>query len=252
MGGRPAVTRRGHGEWQAITTVFESRQEITKDRRRLRRAFYGALGFAGLLWMLAAVDSLFDLHLVRHGLLPRRWEGLDGVLWAPLIHRSFGHLFSNTGPLVVLGTALLYGYPRSSRIVLPVVYIGSGLAVWLFARPAFHIGASGLVFGLLFFVLTIGMLRWDRRAIMISLVAFLLYGGMIWGVLPTTPGVSFESHLAGALIGAFLAFRLRDLDPPPPEKRYSWEDEEDEALDEHWPPPPDTPPPRTDSWTPRP
>jgi membrane associated rhomboid family serine protease len=136
--------------------------------------------------------------------------------------------------------------------VLPVVYLGSGLAVWLFGRPAFHIGASGLVFGLLFFVLTIGMLRWERRAIMISLVAFLLYGGMIWGVLPTTPGVSFESHLAGALIGAFLAFRLRDLDPPPPEKRYSWEDEEDEALDEHWPPPPDAPPPRTDSWTPRP
>lgn len=201
------------------------------DRTRLRRAFVGALAFATLLWLVEIVDLLLGLDLVRYGVFPRRLTGLQGVLWAPLIHGSLTHLFSNTGPLIILGAALLYGYPKSSKIVLPVVYVGSGLAVWLLARSSYHVGASGLVFGVLFFILTIGVLRWDRRAIMISLLAFFLYGGMIWGVLPFDPRVSFESHLAGAAIGILLAFRLKALDPPPPERVYSWEGEEPGELE---------------------
>jgi len=144
-----------------------------------------------------------------------------------LIHGSAVHAFANTAPLIVLGTALLYGYPKASRIFGPALYLGSGLAVWLFARPAFHIGASGLTFGMMFFVFTIGVLRWDRPAIALSLLVFFLYGGMIWGIFPGEPDVSFESHFFGALCGVLLALMLRTRDPAPPQKKYSWEEEAD-------------------------
>jgi membrane associated rhomboid family serine protease len=154
-----------------------------------------------------------------------------------LIHTSFPHLLANTAPLLLLGTALLYGYPRSAKIVIPAVYFGSGLGVWLFARDAFHVGASGLTFGFMFFVFTVGVLRWDKRATALSLVVFFLYGGMIWGIFPSKPDISFESHFFGAMIGIALAVLLRNYDPYPPEKKYSWE--EDEGVDQE----PDKEPP---------
>jgi membrane associated rhomboid family serine protease len=106
-----------------------------------------------------------------------------------------------------------------------VVYAGSGLGVWLFARDASHIGASGLTFGMMFFVFTVGALRWDRRAIALSLIVFFLYGGMIWGIFPYDPQISYESHFFGAVIGVVLAVLLKNHDPAPPRKRYSWEEE---------------------------
>lgn len=204
------------------------------DTQRLRRAFTIALSFALLLWSIRLAEFLGQLDFSHLGIYPRRLDGLHGILTAPFIHGSFSHLFANTAPIVVIGTALLYGYPRAARVLLPAVYLGGGLAVWLFARDAHHIGASGLAFGMLFFVFTIGALRWDRRAIALSMIVFFLYGGMLWGIFPSTPDVSFESHLSGALIGTVLAFVLRNRDPEPPRKQYSWE-REDEDDDYEWP-----------------
>jgi membrane associated rhomboid family serine protease len=130
---------------------------------------------------------------------------------------------------------LFYVYPRAAKVLLPTVYLGGGVAVWLFAREAYHIGASGIAFGMLFFVLSSGVLRWERRAIAISLVIFFLYGGMILGTIPDARGISFESHLSGALIGIVLAFLLRHSDPGPPPKQYSWENEDAETDDCDWP-----------------
>ena len=172
---------------------------------------------------------IFGFDFVQYGVYPRRPSGLMGIVWAPLIHGSLSHVFANTAPILVLGTALLYGYPKSARIVIPAIYLGSGIGVWLFARSAYHIGASGLTFGIMFFVFTIGVLRWDKRAITLSLLVFFLYGGMIWGVFPGAPGISFESHFFGAATGIILAILLKGQDPAPPEKRYSWEDEPDES-----------------------
>lgn len=202
-----------------------------EDPRRLRRAFIPVLAFVCVLWAFKLVEAVADLSFVHLGVFPQRLDGLDGVLWAPLIHGSWSHLFANTAPLIVLGTALLYGYPRSARIVLPAVYLGAGLAVWLFARPSYHIGASGLNFGLLFFIFTIGVLRWDRLAIALAMIVFFLYGSMIWGIFPHDPSVSYETHLFGAGIGFMLAFVLRWRDPPRPRQRYSWEDEDEEEGD---------------------
>ena len=174
-----------------------------------------------------------SLDFIQFGIYPRRVTGLDGILFAPFIHGTFAHLFANTAPIVVIGTTLLYGYPRAAMVLLPATYLGGGFAAWLFAREAYHIGASGIVFGMLFFVFTVGVLRWERRAIAISMLVFFLYGGLIWGVFPGAREVSFESHLSGAVIGIVMAFFLRFRDPEPPRKQYSWENEEDDDYD--WP-----------------
>jgi len=179
-------------------------------------------------------ETLTAVDLVRYGVYPRRLSGLLGILTAPFIHGSLAHLLSNTPPIVILGTALLYGYPKAARLVIPALFLGTGFGVWLLGRESYHVGASGIASGIMFFVFTIGVLRWDRRAIGLSLAVFFLYGGMIWGVFPSDPGISYESHLSGALIGVALAFLLRTLDPAPPAKRYSWEDDAG-AMDEHSP-----------------
>lgn len=211
-------------------------QNLTKaatDTLCLRRAFAITLSFLLLLWAVKIFAYLAGIDFTQLGIYPRHATGLIGLLCAPLVHSSFTHLFANSAPLLIIGTMLLYGYPRASRVLLPLVYFGGGFGVWLFAREAYHIGASGLIFGMLFFVLTVGILRWDRRAIALSLVVFFLYGSMIWGVLPLAREISFESHLSGAIIGTLLAFMLRHLDPEPPRKRYSWEyEDEDESEDD--------------------
>ncbi|MDH3629667.1 MAG: rhomboid family intramembrane serine protease [Gammaproteobacteria bacterium] len=207
----------------------------TSDTRRFRIAFIVAFSFALLLWVFHFVGYISEYDFSQFGIYPRRVVGLVGVLGAPFIHASVSHLFANTPPIIVIGTMLLYGYPQASKVFLPVVYLGSGVAVWLFAREAYHIGASGLAFGMLFFVFTIGVLRWERRTIAISLLVFFLYGGMISGVIPGAQEISFESHLSGALIGILLAFLLRHRDPESPRKQYNWEHEETESDDYDWP-----------------
>ena len=130
---------------------------------------------------------------------------------------------------------MLYGYPRAARIAVPSIYVGSGLGVWLFGRASYHIGASGLAHGMMFFVFVMGILRWDRQAIALALLVFFLYGGMVWTILPQGPTISYEAHLSGAVLGTVLAFVLRNRDPRPADKRYSWEDEGG-SDDEPWDP----------------
>lgn len=206
--------------------------DIVADSRRFKHAFFSALAFAGLLWAIKLFEIVAGLELTEFGIRPRSTGELTGILFAPLIHGSLRHLTANSAPIVVLGTAILYGYPKAARVALPVIYLGTGICVWLFARPVYHIGASSLTFGMMFFVFTIGALRWDRRAIALAMIVFFLYGGMIWGVFPIKAGVSFESHLFGALTGIALAVILRDADPAPPAKRYSWELEDADNDDD--------------------
>ncbi|MCB1742809.1 MAG: rhomboid family intramembrane serine protease [Gammaproteobacteria bacterium] len=198
------------------------------DARRFKHALRFSLAAVALMWMLFLLMDGTGWSLPWLGVFPRRLDGLFGILTAPLVHGSIGHLVGNTLPVLILTTALLYGYPRAAPLVLVVLYFGSGLAVWLIGRPAWHIGASGVTTGLMFFLFVIGALRWDPRATVLSMIAFFLYGSMVWGVFPSDPEISFESHLSGALLGVLLAVLLRRVDPPLPRKRYSWEEEEDE------------------------
>ena len=202
-----------------------------KDSFNLKRSFTIVAAFTIALWLIKIVEALIGARLYKYGILPGQLSGLMGVFWAPLIHGSFSHLLANTAPLLILGTALLYGYPKSAKIVVPAIYIGTGLGVWLFARETYHIGASGLTFGFMFFVFTIGAIRWERRAIALSMVVFLLYGGMVWGIFPNEPGISYESHFFGAMFGIILAILLRNYDPNIPEKEYNWEEDNEDDTE---------------------
>jgi membrane associated rhomboid family serine protease len=196
-----------------------------RARANFRLAAKIALGFVALIWLIDVLNWALDLDLRGFGVRPRRFAGLPGILLAPLLHSGPLHLAANSLPLLVLGTGMLYLYPNSALKVLPAIYLGPGVAVWLFADGGIHIGSSGLVYGLASYVFVAGVIRRDRRAIAASLLVAFLYGSMVWGVLPIQPGVSWESHMAGALIGLALAVALRRLDIPP-RKRYEWEEEE--------------------------
>ncbi len=115
---------------------------------------------------------------------------------------------SNTLPLAILAGLALYAYPRATRFALPFIWIFSGLGVWLFARPSTHVGISGIVHGLMFFLFVLGVLRRDRLGIAIALMVFFLYGGMVLTVLPRDPQISFEYHLFGAIAGLIAAIAL--------------------------------------------
>jgi membrane associated rhomboid family serine protease len=197
-----------------------------------RHAVTVTAGFVLLLWLLELLDLLFGLDLARLGVYPRELHGLAGILAAPLVHGSWLHLISNSFALLVLGSVLLYGYPRTALPLLVLTWLGSGLCVWLFGRASYHFGASGLTHGLMFFIFVSGILRHDRLSIALSMIVFFLYGGMVWTVFPTEPGVSFESHFFGAVMGLAAAFLFFGRDPLPPEKHYEWEDADEQDDDE--------------------
>ena len=201
-----------------------------RARANFRLALKIALGFVALIWLIDIVNWALALELQRFGVRPRQLAGLPGILLAPLLHGGPVHLVANSLPLLVLGTGVLYLYPNSALTVLPAVYLGPGIAVWLFGAGGVHVGSSGLVYGLASYVFVAGVIRLDRRAIAAALLVSFLYGSLVWGVLPIQPGVSWQTHLAAALIGLALAIALRRLDIPP-RKRYSWEDEEGERDD---------------------
>lgn len=179
------------------------------------------------VWLVFILDVLLPFDLTRFGLRPREAIGLLGVVTTPFLHGNLNHLVSNSLPLFIGGVAMLFLYPTAALRALPVIFLGSAALAWLFARPSVHIGASGLVYGILAFVFVSGMLRRDLRSVGVSMMIWLLYGSMIWGILPSGQGTSWELHLSGAAIGLVMAFLLKSLDRPPI-KRYDWEDEDDD------------------------
>ncbi len=181
--------------------------------------------FVILIVNVKLIEVFFHLNFASLGVYPRTITGLRGILFAPLIHGSFNHLLSNSIPLLLLGWATAYFYPVSSNKVFTIIYFVPSILVWLFARQAFHIGASGIVYGLGSFLFFSGVVRRDVRAIVVSLLVVFLYGGLVWGIFPLEPQVSFESHFFGLLTGFLLAFVFKNKDKY---KRYDWEDEEED------------------------
>ena len=201
-------------------------------RRNFRLAMKMSLVAIGILWTIFIFDMVFGLHLVRFGLRPGSIPGLLGIATAPLLHANFQHILSNTFPLFLSLTATLYLYPRASVRVVPLIWIGSGTLAWFIGRPTLHIGASGMIYGLLAYVFVSGILRRDMRSVSVSLLIGFLYGSMVWGVLPIRPHMSWEMHLSGAIFGVLLAFVFRKWDRTPV-LRYDWED--DESVPEWYP-----------------
>ena len=176
------------------------------------------LGFVGVLWGVELINLAFDHQLLRLGILPRTIDGLPGLVFAPFLHGGFAHLIANTIPLLVLGSlVLLSGRATFLRATIIIALVGGGLT-WLLGRPAYHVGASGLIFGYLGFLVSKAWYERQVGSILVALIAAALYGGVLWGVLPLTPGVSWEGHLFGFAAG-LLAGRdgasIRVADPSP-------------------------------------
>ncbi len=196
------------------------------QRKKIFKSIAIPLIFPALLWIIHLSTYLFDLNLSGMGILPRDGFGLLGIITAPLIHGDFSHLISNTFPIIVLGWIIFFFYPKVSVFLFTFVYILTGLLVWLLARQVYHIGASGLVYGFVSFLFFSGIFRKDNKSVALALIITFLYGGLVWGVLPGMKGISWESHLFGAIVGLFAAYVFRKVDPP--SKKYDWEDEEDD------------------------
>jgi membrane associated rhomboid family serine protease len=201
-----------------------------RARRNFALAIKLTLGFLAVIWAVFLFEWLLQIDLKQFGLRPREGIGLLGLLTTPLLHGSFSHIGSNSAPLFVGGVAMLFLYPNSSLRALPMIYIGSAALAWVFARPSLHIGASGLIYGILAFVFVSGILRRDIRSVGVSLMIWFLYGSMIWGVLPAGRSMSWELHSSGLVLGLVLAIVFRHWDRTPV-KKYDWEDESDADTD---------------------
>jgi membrane associated rhomboid family serine protease len=205
--------------------------QARRDRHRFRTALLVSGLFVVLLWWIHLLQAWLQQPLGALGVRPGEWSGLIGVIAAPLIHGSTKHLVGNTLPLLVLGVLAFATYPRTAWRAVALIWLLSGLGIWLFGRPSTHIGASGINHGLMFLLFALGLIRRDRPAIAAMFIAFFMYGGMLLTVLPGDPEVSWEAHLFGAIAGVVAALIWRKRDPAPPRKRYSWEDEELQPME---------------------
>lgn len=196
---------------------------------RARQALNLTLAFVLFLGLMFAAQAHTDWR--AWAVMPGSWQGLLGILGAPVLHGSLQHLVANASSLLILGTLAGTVYPRATALSLPVLWVGSGLGAWLLGdRGSYHLGASGVTHGLMFLVLTLAILKRDRAAIAAALIAFLFYGGMLISVLPNEPGVSWQSHMGGAMAGALAGLLLRKADPMAPPARYSWDEEEEQEA----------------------
>ena len=174
------------------------------------RRLAALIGFVAALWIIQAVNWASGYALnTAFGLMPRRVSGFDGIVGMPFLHGSFEHLMANTPPLLLLG-ALLAATATRGLVAMNAVVVGlGGVLVWLLGSPAIHIGASGLVFGWFGFLVMRGLVDRSPVTLGASVLVVVVYGSIIWGVLPGQPGISWEAHLFGAIAGAAAAFLVR-------------------------------------------
>lgn len=168
------------------------------------------VSFTLCMWIIHIIQFTLGLDFIGLGIHPRDIHTLMGIFTSPLIHGSWEHLLSNTLPVLILGVILFLTYEKVAIRVWLLNYIFTGILVWLFARDSYHIGASGIVYGLASFLLFSGFLRMDIKSIAIASGVAIFYGGMVWGILPIQQGVSWESHLFGGITGFILAFIFRN------------------------------------------
>ncbi len=179
-------------------------QMITKPIATARTV----LSWIALLWIILLVSYFLPIN--AYGINPRSLGGLIGVVASPFLHGSISHLFANSLGLFFLGM-LLGTFDRArAASVLVLLTLGSGMGTWLIGRPnSVHVGASGVIYGLMGYLLFGGVFSRNLKAVFVSLVVFFLYGGAVWGVLPHSQAVSWEGHLSGFIAGTVLAWKWR-------------------------------------------
>ena len=204
-------------------------------RRRLLLSMIIPGIFVFFMWLVKIIEVVFEIDLSGFGIYPLTLQGLPGILFSPFIHADFTHLFNNSVPLFFLSLALFYFYSEVAVRVFIWTYFLTGLLVWVAGREAWHIGASGVVYGLASFLFFSGIIRRYFRLIALSLLIVFLYGSMVWGLFPGVyKNVSWESHMLGFFSGVVLAVWYRNQGPQRPV--YEWMDEnsaeDEERMDE--------------------
>jgi membrane associated rhomboid family serine protease len=223
--------------FNAILTNFNENYYTLENDEKIKfyRSFFYPVVFVIILWIIKGADIFFDLDLNRYGLFPLQAKGLIGIFTAPLLHANIAHLFANSIPLLVLGAFLFYFYIDIAWMILGLLYLITGIWVWVFARgDAAHIGASGVIYGLASFLFFSGIIRRETGLLVITLLVAFLYGGLIWGIFPQlfpNQPISWESHTMGLLAGIVLAIYYRNQGPQ--RKIWHWE-EDDEDDDGSW------------------
>jgi membrane associated rhomboid family serine protease len=185
--------------------------------------------FIFFMWLVKIIEVLFEMDFSGLGIYPLTVRGLPGIVFSPFIHADFRHLFNNSIPLFFLSVALFYFYSEVALKVFILTYFFSGLLVWIAGREAWHIGASGLVYGLASFLFFSGIIRRYFRLIALSLLIVFLYGSMVWGIFPGIyENVSWESHMLGFFSGVVLSVWYMKEGPQRPV--YEWLEEEEETI----------------------
>jgi membrane associated rhomboid family serine protease len=187
-----------------------------------------------LMFLLKIIETSLEVNFYSMGVLPRTFHGLFGVLTSPFIHGSWQHLLNNSIPWLVLGTMLIYFHRKIAGELFFAMYFFSGIWLWIFGRNTYHIGASGIIYAMAAFHVTYGFVLKRREMLAISFLVVLLYGSMIWFLLPIDPQISWEAHICGALSGLLLGYyfakidkkQAKNLNAPPINYTYTQHDGE--------------------------
>lgn len=205
---------------------------MSEEKKRFIYSLVFPAFFLLLLWAVKFFEISMELSFVKGGVYPRTWSGLQGILFSPLIHGGWKHLLDNSMPVFLLSLALFYFYRDIAYKIWGLIYLLGGILLWGVGREAYHVGASGLIYGLAAFLFLSGLIRRVNSLIAISLLVVFWYGSMVWGLLPFDFEVSFEAHITGAISGLVLALVYRDQGPEPQRSELEEEEEEDEDEDE--------------------
>ena len=201
-------------------------EQYNLEKRIVKHSLFVSSSLIVVLWLTKFFEMEFQNDFSTWGIFPLTMKGLRGIIFSPLIHANFNHLIANTLPLFILTFSLFFFYRKSSYTIFALIYLLSGCFVWLCGREALHIGASGVIYGLVAFLFLSGIISFNIRLLTISLIVSLVYGGMFWGILPIKPEVSWESHLWGGISGLGLALFFRKSAPS------GRPDEKDEDMDD--------------------
>ena len=186
-----------------------------------------------IIWSVKIFEIVFDYDLTEYGILPRKFNGLIGILFSPLIHSDVNHLLSNSLPVIILCLIIFNFYSQIAKKILIYLYFISGLWLWCIGRESFHIGASGLIYAMASFLFFSGILRKNSQLSAVALLVIFIYGGLFWGLFPIHKNVSWEGHLTGFIAGILVSFIFRKDGPK--RKKYNWEIEEDLEVNDNEP-----------------
>lgn len=207
---------------------------MKQDTRRIILAMIPPLFLIFILYIIKVLEVGMNWEFTSLGIYPMEKKGLLGILTHPLIHSGFKHLLANTLPLFFLSWCLFYFYRGIASYLFFIIWMGSGILTFVIGKLGWHIGASGIIYGLAFFLFFSGLLRKHIPLIAISLLVTFLYGGLIWNMFPhfASEGVSWEGHLSGAITGTLCAFAFMNYGPQRP--NVFAEEEEEESGEEYW------------------